>query len=62
MNNLSNILNLVTWSALQLVREILREASRSGKSIEQLLDEAEKQTELNNDLIESLRDRLMGFD
>lgn len=62
MNNLTNILNLVTWSALQLVREILREASRSGKSIEQLLDEAEKQTELNNDLIESLRDRLMGFD
>lgn len=62
MNNLSNILNLVTWSALQLVREILREASRSGKSIEQLLDEAEKQTQLNNDLIESLRDRLMGFD
>lgn len=62
MNNLTNILNLVTWSALQLVREILREASRSGKSIEQLLDEAEKQTQLNNDLIESLRDRLMGFD
>ncbi len=62
MNNLTNILNLVTWSSLQLVREILREASRSGKSIEQLLDEAEKQTELNNDLIESLRDRLMGFD
>jgi predicted translin family RNA/ssDNA-binding protein len=62
VNNLTNILNLVTWSALQLVREILREASRSGKSIEQLLDEAEKQTELNNDLIESLRDRLMGFD
>ena len=62
MNNLTNILNLVTWSALQLVREILREASRSGKTIEQLLDEAEKQTELNNDLIESLRDRLMGFD
>jgi predicted translin family RNA/ssDNA-binding protein len=62
VNNLTNILNLVTWSALQLVREILREASRSGKSIEQLLDEAEKQTQLNNDLIESLRDRLMGFD
>jgi len=62
VNNLTNILNLVTWSALQLVREILREASRSGKTIEQLLDEAEKQTELNNDLIESLRDRLMGFD
>jgi hypothetical protein len=62
VNNLTNILNLVTWSSLQLVREILREASRSGKSIEQLLDEAEKQTELNNDLIESLRDRLMGFD
>jgi len=62
VNNLTNILNLVTWSALQLVREILRESSRSGKSIEQLLDEAEKQTQLNDDLIESLRDRLMGFD
>jgi urease gamma subunit len=62
VNNLTNILNLVTWSALQLVREILREAARSGKSVEELLAEAEQQTELNNDLIESLRDRLMGFD
>jgi hypothetical protein len=58
VNNLTNILNLVTWSTLQLVREILREASRSGKSIEQLLDEAEKQTELNDALITSLKAKL----
>lgn len=40
-------LQFIQYSAIQLLRELLREASRSGKPIAQLLDEAEKQTTLN---------------
>lgn len=40
-------LQFIQYSAIQLLRELLREASRSGKPIAQLLDDAEKQTTLN---------------
>lgn len=58
MSNLTEFLNLITWSALQLVREIMREASRSGKTIEQLLLEAEEQTQFNASLVASLKAKL----
>jgi len=54
----TEILNLITWMALQLTREILREASRSGKSVEQLLTEAEEQTKANKASIAALKARL----
>jgi len=58
VTNATNILNLITWASLQLVREIMREASRSGKTVDQLLTEAEEQTNLNETLIASLRAKL----
>ena len=59
MNTITTeILNLITWMALQLTREILREASRSGKSVEQLLAEAEEQTRANKTSIAVLKARL----
>lgn len=59
MNTITTeILNLITWMALQLTREILREASRSGKSVEQLLTEAEEQTKANKASIAALKARL----
>lgn len=42
-------LQFIQYSAIQLLRELLREASRSGKPIAQLLDEAEKQTAINEE-------------
>jgi len=54
----TEILNLITWMALQLTREILREASRSGKTVEQLLTEAEEQTKANKASIAALKARL----
>ncbi len=59
MNTITTeILNLITWMALQLTREILREASRSGKTVEQLLTEAEEQTRANKTSIAVLKARL----
>lgn len=59
MNTITTeILNLITWMALQLTREILREASRSGKTVEQLLTEAEEQTKANKASIAALKARL----
>jgi urease gamma subunit len=58
VNNLAEFLNLITWSALQLVREILRESARSGKSVEELLAEAENQTSINASIVASLKAKL----
>ena len=53
---------MITWLSLQLTREILREASRSGKSVEQLLKEAEDQTKANTATIAALRAKLEAMD
>ena len=58
MNAINEFLNLITWFALQIYRERLREASRSGKTIGELLAEAEAQTQLNDSLITSLKAKL----
>jgi hypothetical protein len=47
-------LQFIQYSALQVIRELLREASRSGKTIEQLLSEAEAQTNLNREKADAL--------
>jgi hypothetical protein len=54
----NEILQMITYLSLQLTREILREASRSGKSVEQLLKEAEEQTKANTTAIAALRAKL----
>lgn len=51
-------LQLITWSALQFLKEIMREAARSGKSIEELLASAEEQTALNDQAARDLIARL----
>ncbi len=55
---MNEILQMITYLSLQLTREILREASRSGKSVEQLLKEAEEQTKANTTAIAALRAKL----
>lgn len=62
MNGMTELLNMITWLSLQLTREILREASRSGKSVEQLLKEAEDQTKANTAAIAALRAKLEAMD
>ena len=62
MNGMTELLNMITWLSLQLTREILREASRSGKSVEQLLKEAEEQTKANTAAIAALRAKLEAMD
>ena len=62
MNGMTELLNMITWLSLQLTREILREASRSGKSVEQLLKEAEDQTKANTATIAALRAKLEAMD
>ena len=62
MSGMTELLNMITWLSLQLTREILREASRSGKSVEQLLKEAEDQTRANTAAIASLRAKLEAMD
>ena len=58
MNAINEFLNLIAWFALQIYRERLREASRSGKTIGELLAEADAQTQLNDSLITSLKAKL----
>ena len=58
MTAINEFLNLIAWFALQIYRERLREASRLGKSIGDLLAEAEAQTQLNDSLITSLKAKL----
>ncbi len=62
MNGMTELLNMITYLSLQLTREILREASRSGKSVEQLLKEAEDQTKANTAAIAALRAKLEAMD
>ncbi len=62
MSGMTELLNMITWLSLQLTREILREASRSGKSVEQLLAEAEAQTKANTTAIAALRAKLESMD
>ena len=62
MSGMTELLNMITWLSLQLTREILREASRSGKSVEQLLKEAEDQTKANTAAIAALRAKLEAMD
>ena len=62
MSGMTELLNMITWLSLQLTREILREASRSGKSVEQLLKEAEEQTKANTAAIAALRAKLEAMD
>lgn len=47
-------LQFIQYSAIQVLRELLREASRSGKTVETLLQEAEKQTGLNKETADAL--------
>jgi hypothetical protein len=58
VNAINEFLNLIAWFALQIYRERLREASRSGKTIGELLAEADAQTQLNDSLITSLKAKL----
>ena len=51
---MSEWLQFIQYSALQVIRELLREASRSGKSVEQLLTEAEAQTTINREKADAL--------
>ncbi len=62
MNGMTELLQMITWLSLQLTREILREASRSGKTVEQLLKEAEDQTRANTAAIAALRAKLEAMD
>ena len=59
---MNEILQMITYLSLQLTREIFREASRSGKSVEQLLKEAEEQTKANTTAIAALRAKLESMD
>ena len=59
---MTEILQMITYLSLQLTREILREASRSGKTVEQLLKEAEDQTKANTAAIAALRAKLEAMD
>lgn len=55
---MNNWLQLITWSALQFLKEIVREAARSGKSVEELISEAEARTALNDQTASELIARL----
>lgn len=55
---MNNWLQLITWSALQFLKEIVREAARSGKSVEELISEAEARTALNDQAASELIARL----
>lgn len=54
----TGFLNLITWSALELLRQILAESARSGKSVEELLDSAQAQTGINREIAASLLAKL----
>lgn len=51
-------MNLTQFAILQILREVLKEASRQGKTIEQYLADAEKQTGLNRDKADELLAKL----
>lgn len=51
-------LQFIQYSALQIVKELLLEAQRSGKTVEQLVDEAEQKTGLNKEKADALLEKL----
>lgn len=51
-------LQFIQYGALQIVRELMKEASRSGKTIEQLLVEAERETTINREKADALLELL----
>lgn len=53
-------IQFITWSSLQLLKELLKEAARTGKSVEELIASAEAQTNLNDTTIQELLKRLQS--
>lgn len=51
-------LQFIQYSALQIVKELLLEAQRSGKTVEQLVNEAEQKTGLNKEKADALLEKL----
>ena len=51
-------LQFIQYGALQIVRELMKEASRSGKTIEQHLIEAERETTINREKADALLELL----
>lgn len=51
-------LQFIQYSALQIVKELLLEAQRSGKTVEQLVNEAEQKTGLNKEKADALLAKL----
>ena len=47
-------LQFIQYSALQIVKELILEAKRSGKTVEQLVNEAEQKTGLNKEKADAL--------
>ncbi len=52
--NLGNLPSTITGFLLLILREIYREQARSGKSVEELLDSAIKQTGINESRIQEM--------
>lgn len=52
--NLGNLPSTITGFLLLVLREIYREQARSGKSVEELLDSAIKQTGVNESRIQEM--------
>ena len=51
-------INFITWSALEILKQIVAESARSGKSIAELIEEGQAQTKLNAAQIDDLKARL----
>jgi urease gamma subunit len=51
-------INFITWSALEILKQIVAESARTGKSIAELIEEAQAQTKLNAAQIDELKARL----
>lgn len=56
--NLGNLPSTITGFLLLILREIYREQARSGKSVEELLDSAIKQTGVNESRIQEMLDQI----
>lgn len=56
--NLGNLPSTITGFLLLILREFYREQARSGKSVEELLDSAIKQTGVNESRIQEMLDEI----
>jgi urease gamma subunit len=56
--NLGNLPSTITGFLLLILREFYREQARSGKSVEELLDSAIKQTGINESRIQEMLDQI----